>query len=84
MATFRAAGPLTDQYQLDGRSFVVARQKNEAARARLAEGIERSRRLVDRYRALLVRLHDPSAGAPILRRRPAHAAARIRPAGGSS
>jgi hypothetical protein len=50
---------------------VVTRQKNEAARRRLAEGIDRSRRLVERYRALLVRLHDPSAGAPFLRRRPA-------------
>ena len=50
---------------------MVARQKNEAVRRRLVEGIERSRRLVDRYRTLLVRLHDPSAGVPALRRRPA-------------
>ncbi|MEA3003473.1 MAG: hypothetical protein QOH81_2261 [Sphingomonadales bacterium] len=42
----------------DGR-----RGRGEAARRALAEGIERSRRLVDRYRALLVRLHDPIAGA---------------------
>jgi hypothetical protein len=65
-----------------GRIFVVARQKIEARR-RLAEGMERSHRLVERYRALLVRLHDPSAGAPAMRSS-APAPATLRPSGGSS
>jgi len=71
------------QIRLIGRYFVVARKKIEARR-RLAEGIDRSRRLVDRYRALLVQLHDPSAAASALRRLPADPRPRLRPSGGSS
>jgi hypothetical protein len=64
------------------RFFVVARQKIEARR-RLAEGMERSHRLVERYRALLVRLHDPSAGVPAMRSA-VRAPGPLRPSGGSS
>jgi hypothetical protein len=71
------------QIRLIGRFFVIARQKIDARR-RLAEGIDRSRRLVERYRALLVQLHDPSAGAPALRQLPAGQSRRLRPSGGSS
>jgi hypothetical protein len=56
-----------------GEAKMAARKKNhrhsapraprgEAARRALADGIERSRALVERYRTLLVRLHDPGIG----------------------
>jgi hypothetical protein len=50
----------------------------EAARRALVEGIDRSRRLVERYRVFLAQLHDPSV-APGRRQ-----TARLRPDAGSS
>jgi hypothetical protein len=48
----------------------------EAARRALADGLGRTHRLVDRYRALLVQLHDPTVAL-------ARPARRLRPSGGS-
>jgi hypothetical protein len=52
--------------------------RGEAARRALSDGIDRSRRLVERYRAFLIQLHDPAAASARKR------AARLRPSGGSS
>jgi hypothetical protein len=52
--------------------------RGEAARRALSDGIDRSRRLVERYRTFLIQLHDPSVMTARKR------AAGLRPSGGSS